>query len=358
MSTDTQEVKLPHHLTAIYKQMKSEGLINDQKEYVGDIPLAEYLKQFDEQEVSPAQNTTQEPLLPLSEVQSMMEKLKSEILNNLPQATNAQQNSVAPQMFMQPIAYDIDDDIEELKEWEVKDREYRLVDGKRPISYSIPRAHTSSNPMNYFNKRTNKTHTMRWSTNQPSFFVENQSKNAADILDSEIVFDFGTLMVYANNPNLQKFLQIHPLNGILFKEYSAIEESRKNVVDKKTKAKALGLVETVGSATNRAICSLINPTYIDAWSYEQVEEAIYNYAESNPKDYIAKCDDPMVKMKGVAKTALAKGDLVWRNYKFYDSDMNLILETDRNKDEMSEIATYFQTGAGRTVYEFLLNNQR
>ena len=292
---------------------------------------------------------------PAFDVEKLIADAVAKALANLPQQTNAQQNSSSPQMFMQPTAYDIDDDIDELKDWELKDREYRLMDGKRPITHSIQRAHSATSAMQYFNKRTGKTHTMRWSTNQPSFFVENQSKNAADILDAEIVFEFGTLKVYQNNPNLQKFLHIHPLNGILFKEYSAVEESRKNVVDKKTKAKAYGYIETIGKATNRAICSLINPAYIEAWTYDQVEEAIYNYAESNPKEYITYCDDPTVKIKGVAKTALAKGELVWKNYKFYDKDMNLVLEVDRNKDELSEIAIYFQTGAGRQLYDYLLN---
>ena len=355
---ETQEVKLPSHLSNIYKKMVVDGLIVDKK-YVGEIPLADYLKSVESsdstEENPPTTTEEKEPSIPLSEVQKMMEKMKSDILANLPQQTNAQQNSPSPQIFMQPTAYDIDDDIDELKDWEVKDREYRLMDGKRPISHSIQRAHSATSAMQYFNKRTGKTHTMRWSTNQPSFFVENQSKNAADILDAEIVFEFGTLKVYQNNPNLQKFLRIHPLNGILFKEYDAVQESRKNVVDKKTKAKAYSLVETIGSATNRAICSLINPTYIDAWDYGLVEEAIYNYAESNPKEYIAYCEDPTVKIKGVAKTALAKGEIVYKNYKFYDKDGAVILETDRNKNEMDEIASYFQSGAGRQLYEYLLN---
>jgi len=40
---ETQEVKLPSHLSNIYKKMVAEGLIVDKK-YVGEIPLSEYLK--------------------------------------------------------------------------------------------------------------------------------------------------------------------------------------------------------------------------------------------------------------------------------------------------------------------------
>jgi len=44
---ETKKVKLPSHLSNVYKKMVAEGLINDQKEYVGEIPLDEYLKSFE-----------------------------------------------------------------------------------------------------------------------------------------------------------------------------------------------------------------------------------------------------------------------------------------------------------------------
>lgn len=265
--------------------------------------------------------------------------------------------SVAPvqQVYSSKKDYDIDDDIPEIANWEIKDREYRLKDGKRPITYSMRRAHSLQMAMQYFNKRTGKTHTMRWSPNQTSFFIENQSTTASDILDEEIVFNFGTLIIPGTNPNLQKFLHIHPLKNIIFNEYNASDESKKAVISKKVKAKALGLVESVSQTTNRAIVSLVNFSYIDAWTYEQVEEAIYNYAESNPNEYIAYTEDPAVKIKGVAKSAIAKGELVWKNFKFYDKNMTLILEPDRNKPELDELAVFFQTSEGRTLYDYLLN---
>ncbi len=259
------------------------------------------------------------------------------------------------QVYTSKKDYDIDDDIPEIANWELKPREYRLCDNKRPISHSIRRAHSAQMAMQYFNKRTGKTHTMRWSPNQTSFFIENQSTNASDILDEEIVFNFGGLIVPENNPNLQKFLHIHPLKGIVFEEYNASDESRKAVVTKKVKAKAYSLVESVGKLINRSVCSLISPAYIEAWEYDQVEEAIYNYVETNPKEYIDYCEDPNIKAKGVAKSALANGDISFKNYKFYNRDNSLIMETDRNKPELDEIVSHFNSNEGRHLYEYLSN---
>lgn len=289
-----------------------------------------------------------EPTILLSDVKKMI----AEALANQPTPQAPQQ---IQQVFTSKKDYDIDDDIPEIANWELKPREYRLMNGKRPITHSIRRAHSANFAMQYFNKRTGKTHTMRWSPNQTSFFIENQSTNAADILDEEIVFGFGTLNVPENNPNLQKFLHIHPLKGILFDEYNANDESKKAVSSKKVKAKAYSLVETVGKTVNRAICSLISPAYIEAWEYDQVEEAIYNYVETNPTEYIAFCDDPNVKAKGIAKSALANGDIVFKNYKFYNRDNSLIMETDRNKPELDEIVSYFNSNEGRSLYDYLSN---
>lgn len=347
---ETTEVKLPSHLSNIYKKMVLEGLIVDKK-YVGEIPLGEYLKSaesLDSTEEKPPTTNAQEPI---PDINKMIADAVAKALANQPTATP----QPVQQVFTSKKDYDIDDDIPEIANWELKAREYRLMNGKRPITHSIRRAHSAQMAMQYFNKRTGKTHTMRWSPNQTSFFIENQSTNASDILDEEIVFGFGTLNVPENNPNLQKFLHIHPLKGILFDEYNANDESKKAVTSKKIKAKAYSLVESVGKTMNRAVCALVSPSYIEDWGYDQVEEAIYNYVETNPQDYINYCEDPSTKVKGIVKSSIAKGELIWKDYRFYDKQRNIVLEVDRNKDEISEIANYFGTSEGRKLFEYLSN---
>lgn len=364
---DTNEAKLPHHLSKEYKSMVELGLINENKEYVGSVELGVYLqslkdgiemdnpiKQSEQPGATPVetQQPQQEQMIPISQVEAIAKEAVAKAMSNMPQTM---QQPIQPQYYTSKKDYDIDDDIPEIANWELKDRQYRLCNKRRPLTESIRRAHSAQMAMQYLNKKTGKTHTMRWSPNQTSFFIEKQSTNPADILDEEIVFIKGDLTVPANNPNLQKFLHIHPLKGIIFDEYDPAEESRKEVATKKEKARAYRLVDTVGIIINRAICSIVNSGYIEAWEPEQVEEAIYNYVETNPKDYINYCEDPNIKAKGVAKQAIARGEVLFKNYKFYDKHGELIMETDRNKDELDELVAHFNSNAGRQLYDYLLN---
>jgi len=349
--------KAPHHMSKEYKALKEKGLISEcgkfiideqvNSENLGEKPAILTNENF-------VENPNTEPSVPLSEVRKMMEEMEQRFIQNQQNATQAKPQNYAS---LQPQNFDIIDKIPEFQNWEVKEREYRLVDNQRPITRSIQRAHTKERALQYFDKETQKTYTMRYSSNQPSFFIENQSKDPKDIMDAEIIFNFGTLKLGVADTNMQKFLHIHKDFGVLFEEHDPSKLARQNIENRKLKNQAESLIATVGNSMNRAIVSLETPHYIEAWTTDQVEEAIWDYVGKEPKKYIEYCDDPNTAIKGVAKSALAKGNLIYKNYRFYDADNTLLLEVDRNKNEFDEIANYFKTSDGRNLYEFLLSKQ-
>ena len=356
---ETQEVKLPSHLSKIYKKMVNEGLIIDKK-YVGEIPLSEYLKSQEETDETPNSRLDepdilpqkpQEQSIPLSEVSDMVARMVAESLRN---AQIPPQNTYqAPEpRFKEENNID---DIPELRNWVMKDREYEICDTVKPISQSISKEHTESMPLQYTNKDTQTVHIMRYATNQPSFFVEKQSKEPGSVLVSDIIFNYGRLKVPASNITLQKFLTIHPHNGVVFKEYDPLAKSKQVVADKKLKIKANNLVFEVGEITNRAIASLEFPNYVDSWSLDLLEEEILALSDKTPQKYIDYTNDPTIKMKGVIKASLASGDLIYSNYRFLNRKREQILEVAKNQNEMDELVLYFESGTGRTFYEYLLN---
>jgi len=265
------------------------------------------------------------------------------------------QNQLPPNYQYVRKEFDIDD-IPEFKDWEVKDREYEYIDGK-PISASIPSKNTKELPLQYFNKETNSVHPLRYSSNQPSFLEEKQSKELGSVVVPEIIFSFGRLRVPKEQINLQKFLEIHPYKDIIFREYDATAKSKKIVEDKKLKIKATGLVFEVGETINRAIASLVCPSYVESWSIELLEEEVVAYAEKEPAKYIDYTNDSTIKMKGVIKSAMYIGDLIYNNYRWLNKNREVILEVPKNKDEMDELVIYFESGVGRSFYEYLLNSK-
>ena len=348
---DTQEVKLPHHFSPIYKKMVEEGLIVDKK-YVGEIPLIEYLDSQKE-EGAETSNAVTEDSIPVSQVSDMVARMVAEQMKNFQMPSPQQNYQVQNQpQFKQENNVD---DIPELRNWEMKDREYELCDSVKPISCSISKEHTDTMALQYTNKETQSVHIMRYSTNQPSFFVEKQSKEPGSVLKSDIIFEYGRLRVPANNVTLQKFLAIHPHLNIVFKEYDPLAKSKQVVSEKKLKLQASNLVFTVGEITNRAVASLEFPNYTDSWSTDLLEEEILSLSEKSPQKYIDYTNDPTIKMKGVIKASLASGELIYSNYRFLNKKRETILEIAKNQNELEEMVLYFESGVGRTLYEFLLN---
>lgn len=353
MGTDT---KLPFHTSKLYKQMKAEGLINDQKEYIGEIPLDEYLKSLEEDEASetpPEEVSEKEPSIPLSQVSEMLDKMMEAKLKgmNIAPVQQYQPQYQAPQPKEE---FNIEE-LPEFKDWVVKDREYEYLEGK-PISASIASKHTELIKLQYFNKVKNTVHILRYSTNQPSFFVENQSKEPGSVILAEIIFSYGRLRVPADQINLQKFLHIHPHKGQTFVEYDPKAKSRDIIAKEKLHIKASALVFSVGEITNRAIASLECPSYVESWDTEILEEEVLAFAKREPQKFIDYTEDPTIKMKGVIKSALATGNLIYSNYRFMNSKREVVLEVAKNQNEMDEMVKYCESGEGRTFYEYLLHS--
>ena len=106
------------------------------------------------------------------------------------------------------------DQVEEIDEWEMKDRVYFLKNGLSPLSYKIP-----SRRIFYFDEEKGYEREMSYTRNQKTPFVD-EFQGEARL--AHIIFRDGTLTVPKNQQNLQKLLSLyHPSNGVLFQELNA-----------------------------------------------------------------------------------------------------------------------------------------
>ena len=140
-----------------YKTLKEKGLISECGKFIIDEQVNnENLagKPSNQTIENLAEKPNTEASVPLSEVKKMMEEMEQRFIQNQQKATPEQPKNYAN---LQPQAFDIIDKIPEFKDWEVKEREYRLKDNQRPITRSIQRAHTKERALQYFDKETQKT---------------------------------------------------------------------------------------------------------------------------------------------------------------------------------------------------------
>lgn len=298
-----------------------------------------------------SETATSEPSIPLSAVAKLVEEQVAKAMQGLNPQPVAQIVQAPPQAILHDV-----NDIEELIGFEMKDRQYVLCDNMRPISYSIAKQHTEHRSLQYTDKRTQTVHPLRYASNQISFFTEKQSKEPGSVLSTDIIFKNGVLNVPASNVLLQKFLAIHPDLNIVFKEHDPAEKSRNLIANKRISIEANSKAMAIGEVYNRAIASLVCVSYTPAWLYDDVMAEILTYIEKSPAEYLKYANDPSLKMRGVAKMALDTGDLVYSNYRFMNRNKEVLLEVGKNQDEFDEIVRYFETGQGRSFYEFLLHS--
>ena len=133
---------------------------------------------------------------------------------------------------------------------EFKDKFYYLVTGRTPLTYTIPSRHTRRYPLMYFDKEKGYQRELRYATNQKSPFKDEQVGEATL---QHIIFENGTLLVRASQPNLQKFLDVHPHKGVVFQEHKPQEVAEDQFDDLELEIAALNIAYEMDIEQSEAI---------------------------------------------------------------------------------------------------------
>lgn len=283
----------------------------------------------------------QEEMIPKSQIDSYVEGLLNKRLQEFPIINTPRQVQEISPRKVEPT-----DDLPEFENWETKDRIYVLCTGFSSLSQGIKDRHKKNSPLMY------KGRSLRYSTSQASFFMD---KQVGDVLLSYLSIEEGKLFVPKENAHLQKFLAIHPDNGVVFKEFNPKEESKTAYDAQRLKVKAHILETTLDDATITSIAMLMCKSYNDSLDIFTIKRDLYNEIEVNPTLFIKLASDVNLKLKSIGKSAVNKGLLKYVNYQFLDENDMLICETNRNENEYETLASYFATTEGRVLYEYLLH---
>ena len=95
------------------------------------------------------------------------------------------------------------------------DKVYKLTRNAAPLSFMLATRHTRRFPLLWVDPETGINRELRYARNQSSPFVDEQDDNA---IIEPVIFEDGFLRVTKNNQVLQRFLDVHPHNGVKFKE--------------------------------------------------------------------------------------------------------------------------------------------
>ena len=242
------------------------------------------------------------------------------------------------------------DDLPELRNWEVKKRTYVALTNTKAISMNIRSKHKSRSPLQYFNKEKQTQHALRYATNESSFFIENQSNNA---IGTHILMNDGFLEIDANDVNLQKFLAIHPDNGITFKELDERAESLKRTEQLNFNFDTNKKVREIGYAKQKAICILVCKNYSQAWSPEEIQAQLYYETSVNPYKIAPYLKDPNIEIKAVGKNSVEKALILFDNYRFMKQNKEVLCSVPVGVDQWDVFASWATSTEGRIFYDFL-----
>ena len=188
------------------------------------------------------------------------------------------------------------------KDWVVKDRTY-LIKGKHsPVVLVIPSRHTRRKPLLYFDPEVGYQRELRYATNQPSPFVDEQ--NGPSTL-GHIVMRDGKLTVPARQKNLQMLLSLyHPKKDILYTEFQpeVIAENQPDWIELEFEAVKLAMSLSVDEA--EAILRVEEGSKVSKMSSKEIKRDILLYAKKNPQAFIQLASDDDVQLRNIGVRAV------------------------------------------------------
>jgi hypothetical protein len=228
------------------------------------------------------------------------------------------------------------------------DKVYKLTRNAAPLSFMLATRHTRRFPLLWVDPETGINRELRYARNQSSPFVDEQDGNA---IIEPVVFEDGFLRVSKNNQVLQRFLDVHPHNGIKFKELDKSKDAQEIVeninveLDAMLEARSLSIQQL--ETLTRVLFSK-DPSRI---STDEMKRDILVYAKREPREFMSLVNDPVLKLQATVHKLFEEGFIKYRN-----KNKEVWFNTKTNKTRMCTIpygedpiyivSSFFQTDDG------------
>jgi hypothetical protein len=245
-----------------------------------------------------------------------------------------------------------------MKKKPLVDKVYRLKRNNAPLSYIIPTRSTSRSPLLYFDEEKGINRPLRYARNQRSPFEDEQDGNA---IIEPVIFADGFLRVERTNPVLQKFLDLHPMNGIKFEVVDNKKEAQEELNDIFLQVDALSEAKNMSLEQLEVIARVLFNIDVSRVSTAELRRDIIVYARNYPEDFLHIFNDTDLDLKSKCQQFISeglltvrmsrnKGEEVWFNTK---TNKKKLLNVPYGEDVINVLFSYFKTDEGIPVLEFL-----
>jgi len=232
-----------------------------------------------------------------------------------------------------------------------KDKLYELQGNNTPIINKIPSRHTRKNPLLYFDEEKGHNRELRYATNQKSPFVDEQ-RGVATL--GHIAFRNGKLHVEGKLQNLIKFLDLHPLNGKLFKEYNKVEIAEDQLDYLEFQVDSMKYAKDMEIEQAEAILRVEVGSEVSKMTTKEIRRDLIVMAQRNPKLFLdlVKDDNIMLRNLGIKATEaeIIKLSEDQRIFKWASNGRKLF-EVPHEEHPYSALAAWFKTDEGMEVFK-------
>ena len=231
--------------------------------------------------------------------------------------------------------------------WEMKDRQYYLVNGKSPLTYTI-----KSKNIFWFDKEKGFERELKYTINQRTCFVD-EFKGDARL--GHIVFEDGVLIVPKEKQNLQKLMSLyHPDNGSVFAEFDAEATAEDDLDILELEIEALTIAKSMDIDQAEAILRSEVGSEVSKMTSKEIKRDLLLFAKNNPQLFLELANDDDINIRNMAIKASEIGILKLsddqRTFKWAKTDKK-IMTVPFDEHPYSAFTAFLKTDEGLEVYK-------
>lgn len=227
---------------------------------------------------------------------------------------------------------------------------YILKGDTAPLSFILPSRHSKRYPLLHFDGSTNRA--LRYARNQKSPFEDEQDGN---FILEPIVFEDGVLRVNKKDTVLQKFLELHPGNGVTFEEFDSEKDAAEELQDLNIELDALMLAREMGIDKCEAVVRSLIGSRVDMMSSQEIRRDAMVFARTNPMEFLKMVDDSRIKIANKVAQMFDVGMLITKNqgrdvYYNLSTNKKKLMTIPSGEDRNDALVAYFKSNEGMSKF--------
>ena len=236
--------------------------------------------------------------------------------------------------------------------WEIKDRNYYLLNGYSPLTYTINSKHTSRMPLLWFDPESNMQREIRFATNQQSPLKDEQK---GEVTLGHIVFHKGILTVPKEHQSLQKLLSLyHPANGKRYSEFDPVSVAVDELDFLEIQIDALNAAKNMEIDMAEAILRVESGSSVADMTSKELKRDLILMAKRNPGLFLNLANDENVQLRNLAIRATEEGIIKLsqdqRTFK-WGSNSKKLMTIPFDENPYSAMAAFFKTDEGVEIFQ-------